>query len=193
METIKTTKNILIPFEGFYNTSASDRVENIAFWNYLSEKGIQEDAEHERLDIPDDLTESEQADFWDNYYPEHVDEIRKETATAYIDALAGELGIKLTFESIDSPRQYNYTTDRLFCDADEAELLHLYNRTDKEILAEVIKERHTSGPGFDSFYDNEITAESWQNPEKYDHNQWQTVIEANIKQNGVELSELYYI
>lgn len=193
METIQKTKNILIPFEGFYNTSASDRVENIAFWNYISEKGIQEDAEHVYMDCPDDLTEAEYSDFWNNYFPEHYKEIQEETAKAYMDALGGELGIKLTFESIDSPRQYNYTTDRLFCDADEAELLHLYNRTDKKILSEVIKERHTSRPGFSSYYDNEITAESWQDPEKYDHNQWQTVIEANIKQNEVELSDLYYI
>lgn len=193
METIKTTKNILIPFEGFYNTSAGDRVENIAFWNYLSEKGIQEDTEHVYLDCPDDLTEAEQADFWDNYYPEHYKDIQEETAKAYMDALGGELGLDLKFESIDSPKYYNYTTDRLFVDADARELIHLYNRTDKKILAEVIKERHTSRPGFSSYYDNEITADAWSDPEKYDHNQWETVILANIKQNGVDLSELYYI
>jgi len=110
-----------------------------------------------------------------------------------MDALAGELGLDLKFESIDSPKYYNYTTDRLFCDALESDLINLYNATNKEILAEMIKERHTSGPGFSSYYDNDIKAEAWSDPEKFDHNQWQTVIEANIKQNGVDLSELYYI
>jgi len=99
----------------------------------------------------------------------------------------------MEFESIDSPRQYNFTTDRLFVNVDANELIHFYNRVDQKILAEMVKEKHTSGPGFDSYYENDINDESWHNPAKYDHNQWCTVIEAKIKQDGIEVDDLYYI
>jgi hypothetical protein len=186
------TKNILVPFVGFYESLASSRAEDMAFRNFISENGIIENETTGWLDVPEDMTEEEQEKFWD-YYGDNCKDYEKEVAVAYIDALASELGIDINFESIYSPKQYNYTTDRLFVDVLEKELIDLYNRTDKEILAEVIKENHTSGPGFSSYYDNEITAESWSDPEKYDHNQWETVILANLKQNKVELSELYWI
>lgn len=186
------TKNILIPFVGFYESIASQKAEDIAFHDYISEKDIKENAEG-RLDIPDDMSEAEQSDFWDEYYPAKIKDIRESICKDYIEHLGNELGLKMEFESISSPRYYNYTTDRLFVDVPENELIDLYNKTDKKILAEMIKERHTSGPGFDSFYQNEITDQSWQDPGKYDHNQWQTVVEAYIKQNNIEVDELYYI
>lgn len=186
-------KNILIPFVGFYESLASNRVEEMAFRNYVIEKGIPDNEKTGWLDTPEDMTEAEQTDFWDNYYPEHVEELQKEVAVAYMDALGSEIGLDLKFESISSPRYYNYTTDRLFVDADLNELIHLYNRTDQTILAEMIKERHTSGPGFNSYYENDINDPSWQDPALYDHNQWCTVIEAYVKQNEVELSDLYWI
>ncbi len=99
----------------------------------------------------------------------------------------------MEFESIDSPRQYNFTTDRLFVDVPANELIHFYNRVDQGILADMIKEKHTSGPGFDSFYENDINDPSWQDPALFDHNQWCTVIEAKAKQEEVDLDELYYI
>lgn len=110
-----------------------------------------------------------------------------------MEVLGGEIGLDLKFESIISPKQYNFTTDRLFCNVLESELLNLYNLVDKKILAETIKEKFTSYDGFISFYDNDINAGSWQFPAKYDHNQWETVIEAYVKEKGVDLLELYYI
>lgn len=187
------TKNILIPFVGFYESLASNRVEDTAFRNYVAEKDIKDNEKTGYMDTPDDMTEAEQEDFWDNYYQEHYQELEKEVAVAYMDALGTELGLDLKFESISSPKYYNFTTDRLFVDADLNELIHLYNRTDKNILAETIKENHTSCDGFSSYYENNINDPSWQDPALYDHNQWCTVIEANVKQNEVELLDLYWI
>lgn len=184
--------NILVPFVGFYESIASQKAEEIAFRDYVSENNIKENADNV-LDIPDDMTEAEQEDFWDNYYPSKIKEIREQVAKDYIEHLGDELGLAMTFESISSPAYYNFTTDRLFVDVDASEMIHFYNKVDKTILADMIKERHTSGPGFDSFYENDIAHESWSDPEKYDHNQWQTVVEAYIKQNNIEIDELYYI
>jgi hypothetical protein len=186
------TKNILVPFVGFYESTASMKAEDIAFHNFVSENNIVENKDG-RMDIPDDLEEKIQEKFWDEYYPKNIKDIREQIAKDYIEHLGNEIGITMQFESIDSPKQYNYTTDRLFVDVPKNELIDLYNRTDKKILEEMIKERHTSGPGFDSFYQNEITDPSWQDPEQFDHNQWQTVIEAKAKQDEVDLEELYYI
>lgn len=185
------TKNILIPFVGFYESVASNKAESIAFGNFINQESIP--ARDTVLDIPDDLTEAEQEQFWDEYYPEHIEEIRKQIAVDYITHLSAELNLPMEFESISSPRYYNYTTDRLFVTVPEAELLHFYNRVDKKILAEMIKERHTSGPGFTSYYDNDIEAESWKDPEAYDHNQWETVIEAYIKENDINVDDIYWI
>lgn len=184
-------KNILVPFVGFYESVASDKAENIAFWNFISEKGIQD--RDGRLDIPDDLTEAEQTEFWDEFWPKVRTAIHEDIAKDYLHHLGNELDLDLVFESIDSPRYYNYTTDRLFCDAKEDQLISLYNKVDQKILEEMIKENHTSRPGFDSYYSNDINDESWHNPAHYDHNQWLTVIDAYIKQNEINVDDLYWI
>lgn len=188
----KTKTNILIPFCGFYESIASQKAEEIAFRNFVNEKDIKDNAEG-RMDIPDDMTEAEQTEFWDVFYPKVIKDIREDIAKDYMYHLGKELGLEFTFESISSPKFYNFTTDRLFVDVDTNELIHFYNRVDKAILADMIKERHTSGPGFDSYYENDIAHESWSDPEKFDHNQWETVVDAYIKQNEIEVDDLYYI
>jgi len=187
------TKNISIPFVGFYESIASNKAEDIAFRDYIIEKNIQDNPITGWMDKPEDMTEDEQTQFWDKYYPSKIKNIREQIAKDYIEHLGSELGLDMKFESIDSPKQYNYTTDRLFVDVPLEQLIKLYNRTDQTTLAEMIKERHTSRPGFDSYYENDINDPSWQDPANYDHNQWQTVIEAKVKQDQVDLDELYYI
>ena len=187
------TKNILIPFVGFYESIASDKVEGIIFQDFIFERGIKENKETGWLDKPDDMTDEEQTEFWDVYYPSKVEEVRKGVITDYIEHFNSELGINAVFESLSSPQYYNYTTDRLFVDVPEEELIKLYNGINKKILAEMIHERHTSIPGFTSYYENDITDPSWQDPAQYDHNQWCTVIEARVKQDDINLDELYYI
>lgn len=184
-------KTIQIEFDGFYNTIASDRAEDTAFHNFIYENDIKENADGQ-LDVPEDMSEVDQEKFWD-YYSDNAKEYEKEVAIVYMDALAAELGIKMTFESIDSPRQYNYGTDRLFVDVEGSELLRLYNSVDKSILADVIKDTYTSYDGFSSFYENDIQHPQWSDPTQFDHNQWKTVLDAYIKEHEIELSELYYI
>lgn len=178
---------------GFYESIASEKAEEIAFRNFVNEKNIQDNPETGWMDKPDDMTEEEQNEFWDVFYPKVIKDIREDVAKDYIHYLSNELGLPMEFESISSPAYYNFTTDRLFVDVPENELIHFYNRVKPEILAEMIKERHTSGPGFDSYYENDINHPSWQDPALYDHNQWETVIDAYIKQNEIAVDDLYYI
>lgn len=83
-----------------------------------------------------------------------------------------------TFESMDSPREYNFTTDRVYVTVPLAVMESLFNRVDREKLAETISQRHSSRSGFISFYANDL--ESWlEKPlEEFDHNEYGTLLVA---------------
>lgn len=96
-------------------------------------------------------------------------EVAKEFAEVYISELNDKLGLKmeLTSESVESPREYNFTSDQVICyievgDWDEfikkiSSLMSLLEyRTE---LAKIIKENHSDRPGFWSFMSNNI--EDW--------------------------------
>ena len=96
-------------------------------------------------------------------------EVAKEFAEMYISELNDKLGLKmkLTSESVESPKEYNFTSDQVICyievgDWDEfikkvSSLMSLPEyRTE---LAKIIKENHSNRPGFWSFMSNDI--EDW--------------------------------
>lgn len=191
MKKTKTTE-ILIPFEGFYETISAHRVQEECFyaWPDKPKRDIE--------DIDYDLTEEEADKFW-NYYCDNYETYQQKYAENYARLLLGEIetaiDIKLPASNIniDSPREYNFTTDRIFLSVPTAFLIKLYNSVNRDIFAEVIKDKFTDRPGFTSFYANDINDPQWQDPASYDHNQWLTVIEAIIKQYDINEDELYYI
>lgn len=83
-----------------------------------------------------------------------------------------ETGIKLNakFSGLDSPRSYNFTTDRIFVKIPLRAVKELYKLVGVEKLGSAIKERFTSYDGFMSFYDNSL--EAWpKNLNEWDCNQ----------------------
>ena len=100
-------------------------------------------------------------------------------AREYTEHFAHEFKIELTFESLSSPREYNFVTDRIFCEISETEVLRIYRLTDKNILKKMALDMFTSYDGFSSFYDNDITA--WGDVLEYDHNQLLCLLESYIK------------
>jgi hypothetical protein len=88
-----------------------------------------------------------------------------------------------TFESMTSPRFYNFETDRVFCFVPQSVMESLYAGIDVEKLRETIESRHTSRSGFISFYENDL--DSWQEKiaeglQYLDHNELQTILCAAI-------------
>lgn len=93
-------------------------------------------------------------------------EVAKEFAEMYISELNDKLGLKmeLTSESVESPREYNFTTDQVICfievgDWDEfiKKISSLMSQPEYTTeLAKVIKENHSDRPGFWSFMSNDI-------------------------------------
>lgn len=77
---------------------------------------------------------------------------------AFLNRLSGELDINLSFISLDSPREYNFTTDKIFCSISENDFNTLLNTYDFGILGNTkelynyIEEHSKSRDGFTSFY-----------------------------------------
>ena len=160
---------IQIPFSGFYesiHSSAIDDAINYTFTDYAS--GIENnDRLSERL--YDSLN-------WRDMLTEYAKE--------YADTFAYRFGIELEFESLSSPREYNFTTDRIFCRINEAEVLRLYASTDKNKLDQVAREMFTSRDGFNSFYDPDPL--SWGEVSTWDYNQLYALLVAYVDDDDFE-------
>ncbi len=93
----------------------------------------------------------------------------------YVDAVNTTLKKDVfIFESLISPKFYNFETDRLFCIVDSETVLDWYNKTNKRTLQQNINNRFTSRSGFISHYPNNLI-EWCLSPLEWDHNQLETL------------------
>lgn len=90
--------------------------------------------------------------------------------------------LSLAFESLQSPREYNFTTDRIFAHIPYSAVKKLYKAIDKEALRELIKDKFTSYDGFASFYSNNLA--KWEEKPllQWDHNEIGTLLECAISE-----------
>lgn len=187
----KEKKEITIPFCGFYETYAREQIDRAIYADWAYKNGIEAE---EECDL-DDETQKKYEDFY--LSEEHDLEVAKykkdyitQYARAYFSQLHNETDINLFFEDdeivLDSPQYYNFTTDRIFVKVEKEKLLELYKKLDKVKFAEKIKEKFTSYDGFSSYYDNSIDGDDWVDVEKYDHNNWLTVLECFLDDEVVD-------
>lgn len=97
-------------------------------------------------------------------------------AKSYCETFADWLGITLTFDALESPRFYNFETDRIFAYIDEESLQRVLKGVSTDRLRQRIRQRFTSRDGFISHYPNDLS--DW--PETvydWDHNQIGTLLE----------------
>lgn len=109
-------------------------------------------------------------------------------AKEYCKNFAEHFEIPLTFDELKSPREYNFTTDRIFALVGELHLIKLFVETDKDLLRAKIKERFTSRSGFSSFYSPRL--EEW--PARvtdWDHNQIGTLFEVLVGEDFDQYAE----
>lgn len=167
MSTIEST----LPFSGFYYTIWSDQLER---------------------------EEEQQAEWMQEKWPSlETDEIREvlmdhadypaqcaAVAKAYVDAFENrineefDLGITLSFKEMTSPREYSFTTDRIFVEVSREDLVRLYRVVGRKRVAEKARERFTSRSGFISFYSPDIG--DWGRLREWDYNQVGTIFEAAV-------------
>jgi hypothetical protein len=164
----------LIPFYGFYEA-----------YDSLATNVIEMEVEH--LAEENNLDETAK----DNLYQileNNLDEsdYRKQVCQMYVieymNILQNELDEKfnsLVFVGLDSPKEYNFRSDRIFCSLDTYDLIKFHKIIMKdyaEDFKEMIKKRFTSYDGFYSFYPNDL--EKWSaNVWEWDYNQIGTMFE----------------
>ena len=71
---------------------------------------------------------------------------------AFLNRLGEELQIDLNFISLDSPKYYNFTTDKIFCSISKEDFKTLLDDYDNKELFNYIEEQSKSRDGLISFY-----------------------------------------
>jgi len=167
----------LLSFEGFYESIHSQNID----WEV--EKLFQDD--HGDPHIPED--------FYSHY---NQSDIETEYCKAYVSNiqwLLKEAGVDLPsmrFESLSSPKEYNFTTDRIFIELNDEDICTMVYVYDHDILSDTVKKHFTSRSGFISFYDSDIR--EWSNNVlgDWDCNQLGTLLEAVLLTVEVEPREI---
>ena len=143
-----------IPFDGFYESFISADIDH--------QIGQQVEWDSDIYD----LNESEQEVIEDNYLSVNTSyfysQIAEDYTNFYIDALNERLKgftLKATYKCFESPREYNFETDRIFIEIEENHCIefieHIVKNYKKE-LEKKIQDRFTSRSGFISFYKNSL-------------------------------------
>lgn len=111
----------------------------------------------------------------------HWGRVQNEYARDYAERLASLLTIpSLKFESLNSPREYNFTTDRIFCTISEDDVRRILSLVDSDALAALVRDTFTSRDGFISYYSPDVA--EWGSVANWDHNQIGTLIQAYANQ-----------
>jgi hypothetical protein len=98
--------------------------------------------------------------------------------------------VGIAFGEMESPREYNFTTDRVFGRVRLSTMRDLFNRSaaDRhETLSRVIRERFTSRSGFVSFYSNDVRDWVKKPLRDWDHNEYGTLLWAALEIAGGDL------
>lgn len=171
--------SINIPFDGFYESLYSHEIDR-----YTEQRG--EDVHSREMEaLPEELRVS--ADEFESALNDALDyhkacvNIAKSYVEGFERVWSDSIGVKLRlgFEEMTSPREYNFTTDRIFCDVPVSVVRKLFaiSRADKhDALARVIKRRFTSCDGFISSYHNDLDSWLARPLASWDHNELGTLL-----------------
>lgn len=146
----------LIPFSGFYGTWHDDEFDQTLEMMF--------DPEGSGADYAGKLAML----FFDTV---NWSAAQTEYAKDYAENFAAALGISCEWEEMISPREYNFTTDRLFAKFDAAELRAMLVRADIRAALDIVAaDMFTSCSGFISHYSPDV--DSWGDDiSEWDYNQ----------------------
>jgi len=143
----KETVTASLPFSGFYDSIHSDRLDRVL--------------------IDEELPIEEQDKLFDeiDWKKEQIN-----YAKGYTDIISELLGMPLQFEELDSPREYNFRTDRIFVKIQTSDVQKLKELVDYAQMKDYVRQHFTSRDGFSSYYENDY--DEWlKQEEEFDHNQ----------------------
>jgi hypothetical protein len=177
-----------IPFQGYYGSDIDSFIDSHIEYEIENIKEEYKPDEKQLETIANGFMSTNVNSFYNN--------LSKEYAEEFIFLLENEIGFKLnaSFESLESPKEYNFSTDRIFIELSESKAIEFVNyilKNHKEELEDLIKKRFTSQSGFISFYPNSL--EAWGNPIDWDYNQLGTCFEIfEYIGNDIKLNESIY-
>lgn len=161
-----------IPFQGFYNS--------------IHDYAFDSEIEYEATDRDTDEIDAEKLN--DLYVKFECRQAYKMYAKKYCDELSHQSGIPFEHESLSSPKEYNFTTDRIFAHIELSVIKTIFESIEKIEFDKFVKSRFTSCDGFISHYDNNYL--NWGDISEFDHNQIGTILEFYINDqfNDIEFS-----
>lgn len=166
-------RSINIPFSGFYESSHDHEIEN-AINSYFDREG--------------DGGNHTPENFFFSF--KHYGDIQREYVALFTsefsDWFEGETGLPLTleYETMESPKFYNFSTDRIFALAPLEQIQAIYDATPKDVLEKEIEDNCTSYDGFHSHYSNVLSEWEEKPIEDWDHNELRILIQACLKATG---------
>lgn len=158
-----------IPFSGFYNTIHSYTVDQALEQSISDSSGCHPISDR----ISEELC-------W--HYPTPMAQYTRQYVADFVAKLNEETGlnIALEWESVTSPREYNFETDRIFATITEADVRALLAAVERADLDRAAKDEFTSYSGFISHYANRVS--EWGDVAEWDHNQIGTLLKAAVSQ-----------
>jgi hypothetical protein len=154
-----------VPFSGFYNSVHADEID----------REIEQQAEYWQDECGRDLPEF-MVNLWEGVNYREAYELY---AKGYCQAFGWHVldHDALIFDELNSPREYNFTTDRVFAYIPRHVLNDLAaNHVDWSHMAKLVARKFTSRDGFASYYSADLV--EWPHDlGEWDHNQVGTLLE----------------
>jgi hypothetical protein len=164
---------VVIPFSGFYESWHDDNIKHAIEELVQDTDGVEYEDLAQALHECCTLPYAEMRAAYAREYAEHMSH-----KLTQCDGLGS---VVLTYQSLDSPREYNFMTDRIVATITTRGVGALYSHVIDNCLTDFqckVIEQCTSRDGFHSHYDNDYT--TWGIPLEWDHNQLGILIEAAL-------------
>lgn len=192
----------ILNFPGFYESGLSQAIDS-NLESFIENRSEEQDSEYPealRVDLSDivwcgnfldySIAHEHIAESWLADFDNHAGDVLNMQRSMWVYSWADKRkkrhkadSIGLQFVAIDSPRYYNFSTDRLICNISLTTLRRIFtlSRADGHArFAAEIRRRFTSRDGFISFYSNRL-ADWLEKPlADYDHNEAGTLLAAII-------------
>ena len=129
-----------IPFDGFYESLHDSMINDAIMQMFQDDDGTENAGLSARV-------------FEDCRFKQ----VHEKYAQCYAQSFSEVFGLpSLKFDKLQSPREYNFTTDRIFCTIDSADVNRVLAAVDKGVFRSKAADMFTSRSGFASFYNPDI-------------------------------------
>jgi hypothetical protein len=158
---------IQLPFSGFYNSIHDVLLDDALESLVQTENGITNEA---LLGMA--------------YFSIDFNSLHTDYAKKYTDSFAHKFKLDLSFNELNSPREYNLTTDKIYCEISYEAVKQLWRQTAACILENNAEAIFTSRDGFNSFYSHDY--KKWGAVKNFDCNHLHCLLCAWLETNHAD-------